>query len=236
MKKTILNVVYIGSGVLAFGLFAGGAGAGYTRVLGPFAAFQLFVVGMLIGLIVAVAGVVDAAKHGVSTKSIILVMGMLPTCVLGVLVVQGRDYPMINDVTTDLVFPPEFVHAKTIEANADLSMDFPLEFKEDIESSYSDLIPLAKLWSVDDTYFQAMDVVKGITNWEITANRIDGKDSYIEGTVTSKVFGFVDDFVIRIAGAGGGGCVVDMRSRSRSGKGDFGQNAEHIHLFMKQIE
>ena len=233
MASKILKGVYILFGVVAAGLFLGGILGGYSRLLGPEIAFPLFVVGSLLGVVVSIGGLVDVMKNGFMTRSIVLLLGLIPACTLVYSLVQGREYPMINDVSTDLVYPPALKHAASMESNADRNMDFPKEFTDDIESSYPDLVPQPKIMTVDDAFFEATNIVVGLSNWEITASRIEGKESYIEGTVTSEVFGFVDDFVIRIVEAGGGGCVVDMRSKSRMGKGDFGQNADHIREFMR---
>ena len=56
-------------------------------------------------------------------------------------------------------------------------------------------------------------------------------DQYIWATFRTKVFRFVDDVVVRIV-ADGNGSVVDVRSKSRDGKGDLGANARRIELLL----
>lgn len=46
---------------------------------------------------------------------------------------------------------------------------------------------------------------------------------------------FVDDVTIRIAEQGGG-TVVNVRSASRVGRGDFGQNARNIRAFLLELD
>jgi uncharacterized protein (DUF1499 family) len=53
---------------------------------------------------------------------------------------------------------------------------------------------------------------------------------------TSRVFGFEDDVVIRVRPApAGSGSVIDVRSKSRDGKGDLGVNAERIRTFVARL-
>ncbi len=49
----------------------------------------------------------------------------------------------------------------------------------------------------------------------------------IEATDTSRMFRFVDDIAVRIR-PDGTGSRVDVRSKSREGKGDLGVNAARI--------
>jgi uncharacterized protein (DUF1499 family) len=80
-----------------------------------------------------------------------------------------------------------------------------------------------------------VDIAKARAGWEVTSTTISEKESIIEGTATSRVFGFVDDFVIRITDADNG-VVVDMRSKSRDGRGDLGANAARIREFLTDVQ
>ena len=52
----------------------------------------------------------------------------------------------------------------------------------------------------------------------------------IEATASTPYVGFKDDVVIRIQAAGDGS-LVDVRSKSRIGKGDMGVNAARVREF-----
>jgi len=56
------------------------------------------------------------------------------------------------------------------------------------------------------------------------------KDNYIAATFTSSIFGFVDDFEIRIDPNEG---VLHFRSASRVGYGDGGVNRKRVELFKR---
>jgi len=58
-------------------------------------------------------------------------------------------------------------------------------------------------------------------------NRADPAAGTIEATDTSRIFRFVDDIVVRIRPEAEG-ARIDVRSKSREGKGDLGANAARI--------
>ena len=56
----------------------------------------------------------------------------------------------------------------------------------------------------------------------------------IEATATTPWIGFKDDVVIRVVGAGTE-TRVDLRSKSRVGRGDAGMNAKRIRAFRDRL-
>lgn len=229
--------LYVVAGLASITLYLLGIAGGYFGFLSTQIAFCLFVVGMLLAVIVVIAGIVDASKNGASDRTNLLLIALIPMANLIYLAVEARNSPILNDVSTDLVSPPEFQSATEEPENVGKSLNFPLEFKKQIEESYTDISPQALTLSVDDVYIKSLEVIEGLSHWEVTSNTIGSRETIIEGTITSDIFGFKDDFVIRLVEPGAGaGCVLDMRSRSRMGKWDMGQNAEHIRLFMSLIE
>lgn len=134
--------------------------------------------------------------------------------------------PVINDVATDLNDPPQFVKAEV--------GPLPEKFKEIIRQHYPDLKPKIFLSTSKETVFAAaQEIVKQQRRWSITFENVD--QGVIEGVAVTAVFRFRDDFVIRLRQRGSD-TVVDMRSRSRIGKGDFGSNAQRIRKFLEALE
>lgn len=236
MLNRILLWAYIGTGVLSITAFTAGIGLGYLRVLGPGPAFGLFAIGMLTGLIGTLSGFIDLVKNGSGPRSLALVAALIPALALVYGAVSGREFPVINDISTDLTYPPSLNAAAELPENADRDMTFPAENKPLIQEHYADLEPLATLQSIDEVHTKAAEVIASLSDWEITSTDITPETIIVEGTVTSGVFGFVDDFSLRLKKPQGGGCVVDMRSKSRLGKGDFGQNAAHIRQLFGLME
>jgi hypothetical protein len=58
----------------------------------------------------------------------------------------------------------------------------------------------------------------------------------LEAKAPTPLFGFVDDVVVRMRVAEDGATIVDMRSASRLGMHDLGQNARRIRAFLAKLD
>ena len=54
--------------------------------------------------------------------------------------------------------------------------------------------------------------------------------------IDTSICGFDDDIAIRVRPGDGGNSRVDIRSKSRDGKGDLGVNAMRIRAFVSALE
>ena len=217
-------------------------GAAAACVLGPLAAhfgiapplggFFMFVIGGFVGLLDSVAGIVTlrrgAFQRGVAT----ILLGGIPALVLIGASVRGLGRPAINDITTDLTEPPNLFYAQGQPGNLGRDMVYPEAFKEVVRSAYPDLKPLQLADPPDEAFARALRLAQGRPGWEV--GFVNGAGRVFEGVATSRIFGFKDDFVVRIR-PDGTGSLVDMRSKSRDGKGDLGANAERIRSFLKDL-
>lgn len=217
-------------------LFVLGFALGYTRTLPPLAAFFMSSLGMLLGVVATISGVIMLARSGITLQSGMALLGLVPALFLLYTLINARGFPPINDISTDLVYPPALAHAATVPANAGHDMSLPETYKDDIKKHYSDLQSLGLNKLRDDVFAKARGLAEKQPGWTITATTVTAKESIIEGEAQTRMFGFVDDWVIRITDAQGGGVVVDMRSKSRDGKGDLGTNAKRIRDFLAQIQ
>lgn len=68
--------------------------------------------------------------------------------------------------------------------------------------------------------------------WTITV----AENNIIEGVAVTKIMRFRDDFVFRFKEKPDGTVVVDGRSKSRLGKGDFGANTARIKEFFALLQ
>ena len=79
---------------------------------------------------------------------------------------------------------------------------------------------------------RALAAARQRPDWEIDS--VNEPSRTFEGVATSRIFGFQDDFAVRVR-PDGSGSVVDMRSKSRDGKGDLGANAARIRSFLDEL-
>jgi len=152
--------------------------------------------------------------------------------------VLSLGWPQIDDVSTDLVEPPDFTEAKeerTPDAN---SVDYPGERFATIQrASYPDLKSLVLPRSADDAYelvLQALAKLKYKTTLELPPENDESSPGFIELSDHSLILGLVDDVVIRVL-AEDQSARVDVRSASRYGQADFGRNAERVRVILKEV-
>jgi uncharacterized protein (DUF1499 family) len=96
---------------------------------------------------------------------------------------------------------------------------------------YADIQPQRFRQPVERVFAAALLTAQG-TGWEVTA--VDRNKGEIRAVATTAVFRFKDDITITIAGESEG-ALVNVRSRSRIGLGDFGTNARRILRFQADL-
>lgn len=141
--------------------------------------------------------------------------------------------PFIHDITTDVQNPPAFVAVKSMRKEGDHPVEYDgPEVAAEQQKAYPDLVPLTVV-ADKNTVFKAAEAALQSMKLEIVdANAGEGR---IEATHTSLLYGFKDDVVVRVV-AEGAGTKVDVRSKSRVGRSDVGQNARRIRAFLKKLQ
>jgi uncharacterized protein (DUF1499 family) len=81
--------------------------------------------------------------------------------------------------------------------------------------------------------FEAALAVVRNAGWEVV--EADAAEGRIEAVATTRLLRFRDDVTIRIGAAEEGGSRVDVHSRSRAGRNDFGTNARRIRAFQEAL-
>ncbi len=194
----------------------------------------LFASGALVALVALVAGIITAARGGVKPGLMAVALGMLALGVVLTPAFAGGGKPPINDISTDLRDVPDFTQARTLPENAGRDLGYPEDFKEVVRNFYPDLKSLKLAEPPEVVFERAVARAKEHPGWTVT--RVDPQTGMFEGVAESRIFRFRDDFVVRVRAEEGGGARVDMRSKSRVGRGDLGANAARIHDFLQALE
>ena len=218
-------------GIAAVVAFVVGPAIAHFRLVPALVGFLVFDIGGLLGLIALVIGIVGAVRgHGAGMG---LVLGGVVTVAFFAIAARGGKVPRINDITTDTANPPQFVAAITIDANRGRDMAYPgPSFAEQQRAGYPDLAPLQLPGSPDEVFKRVEAAARQMPTWQLT--RTDLAAHALEGVDTTALFRFQDDFVIEVRPQDSGS-VVQMRSKSRDGKGDIGANAARIQGFFAQL-
>lgn len=135
------------------------------------------------------------------------------------------DLPRINDITTDPTNPIEFVAIAELPENRGRDMSYDPSFEPLQRAGYPALAPKILDRDPSDAFAMTDRAIRGLPNVQIIAT--EPADGRIEATVTSGIFHFVDDVVVRVK-PHERGTIIDIRSKSRDGKGDLGANAARI--------
>ncbi|MGK0172722.1 MAG: hypothetical protein ACI9W2_004462 [Gammaproteobacteria bacterium] len=190
----------------------------------------------LLGLLFGCIGLFRC--RGGRRGGILLAQAAVVACGLGVGAVVASSIsairaPLINDISTDLRDPPMF--AKNGAAGAAVAgnkrsnaLAYPTGFAQRQQNAYPDLVPL-RMNADAVTVGKRVDAAIAQMRWQVTYTSPDKRT--IEAIDVSRVFKFTDDIVIRLR-ATGSETIVDVRSRSRVGKGDLGSNARRIRAFL----
>jgi uncharacterized protein (DUF1499 family) len=139
--------------------------------------------------------------------------------------------PRINDITTDPDDPPSFAAAAREPANQDRDLSYPASFAAEQRRGYPDLRPIVLAQPPGEAFVRAQRAA-GELGWKTTYS--DPAAGVFEAQEVSPTFLFVDDIVVRVRPEGEGS-RIDVRSKSRDGKGDLGVNAKRIRAFTQAV-
>jgi uncharacterized protein (DUF1499 family) len=203
----------------------------------PLAGFTAFAAGLLLGLLAAllgVAGFLVARGESAAAARARALTALLTGAALGVVLIvsawPGRGLPRINDITTTPDDPPMFQVAARDSANAARDMSYPAAFAAQQRAAYPDLLPIPIEQPLADAFVRAQGAASAL-GWEVMLS--SPSEGLLEAQHVSRVFLFVDDIAVRVRPAPGdpSHSLVDVRSKSRVGRGDVGANAKRIRAF-----
>jgi uncharacterized protein (DUF1499 family) len=206
---------------------------GWTSAFVGFRTFALAIPLALGGLIAGWIGLARArGDRNPPAKRVALIGAMLSVLTLSAIVglaLPSMSYPVINDITTDVEDPPRFVKCAEIESNRGRDMSYPVDFAAKQATGYPNLAARTLMLDPGLAMERARTALEALPGTKVIDVDVDG--GRIEAVSISRVFGFVDDVVVRVRPEGKGS-RIDMRSKSRDGKGDLGANAARIESFM----
>ncbi len=153
--------------------------------------------------------------------------------------VQARlSYPVIHDISTDVINPPMYVANVPLRAQAVNPMEYGvvegLTLEEHIQqqqAAFPDLVPQLIDASPQEVFDRSVAALETM-GLEITA--AVPEEGRIEAVASTFWFRFKDDVVIRIQ-AEGNQTRIDARSLSRVGRGDLGANGLRLQEFFSLL-
>ena len=237
---TLAKIVYYGA-ILALVLIVAGMLLAYLQVVAPLTGFLFLIISFFLSLLGLILGLLAifltrtperrAARPRALIGTVISLAIALPIITM---LVRGRNIPPINDITTDTDNAPEFVFALTLPQNQGRDMKYDKgNYAARQEAGYGIIAPLKEKLEPSAAFARALDVAQKIPTWKVTYS--DQSKNTLEAVATSKLFHFQDDVIVQIRPSPDGESLIEMRSKSRDGTGDFGINARRIHRFFDRI-
>lgn len=224
----MMRLWWLPAALVLAGLGFGALSAG--RMVSPLAGFIVFTaaagIGLIFGLVYGGFGVYRLiGRHPdawptLAAAAMPLVAGLI--VLASFLSAPGATR---NDVTTDLADPPVLLAGPAARS------PYPDDFRAWHRATYPDLGPRRLPVSAEAAFAKAKATAEA-KGWVIAAE--DKANGVIHAVATTSVFGFEDDIAIRLR-SDGSQTTVDLRSRSRVGRGDRGVNAKRIRDFLETI-
>ncbi len=211
---------------------------GGTGSLSPLVAMLMLTLGSLTLIIGGICGAVGLFRSGGTGGDTLAAMPWLAT-LLGLAAIVnagtfmgGSGGAPIHDISTDTADPPAFIAVAKLRGPNDNPAEYAGAETAAIQATaYPDIQTLVFLDPPAVIFDKALAVAASM-GWNILASDID--TGHIEATATTPFVGFKDDVVIRVR-AGDGETRVDVRSKSRFGRGDMGVNAKRIREYRDRL-
>ncbi len=227
-RLAVVGIVLTGIGLI------GGSGS-----LSPLIAMLLLTLGslaLIIGGICGAVGLFRSSGTGGDTLAampwVATLLGVAALVNAGMFMGGGSGGAPIHDISTDTADPPAFVTVAELRGPNDNPVEYAGAETAALQATaYPDIQTLVFLDPPAVIFDKALAVAASM-GWEIVASDID--TGHIEATATTPFVGFKDDVVIRVR-AGDSETRVDVRSKSRFGKGDMGVNAKRIREYRDKL-
>lgn len=195
----------------------------------------------LCGLCLAVVGFVQIWEHGVAglkAAALGLLLSLVALSPFAVSAYWLAIHPRLTDISTDLLQPPRLDHAAARRVPP-MNPVRPI----DREAARLQLEAYPELGGrryehAKENVAAAVEVLVAERGWKPVApvQLPDAEGSTtLEVVARSFLMGFPSDVAIRIQD-GGDATYVDMRSASRYGRHDMGENAERIKRFLNELD
>jgi uncharacterized protein (DUF1499 family) len=154
------------------------------------------------------------------------------------LAVQSLRHPVLNDVATDVLDPPQYFSTqKARDARGGRVYAEPsIVLRQAQRANYPDIQPILLELEPEEAYQLVMKAAQAL-RWRIVdvappSQKSPGRIDAIDRTL---VMALPDDIAIRIRPVGGQS-KIDVRSASRYGRNDFGTNAARIEAFAQAVQ
>ncbi|MEA2758871.1 MAG: hypothetical protein QOH65_1484 [Methylobacteriaceae bacterium] len=178
-------------------------------------------------------------RRGAGVVASGVLLAALLLCYPAYLAANAVRLPLLNDVSTDLVDPPQFSRSKiALAARAERTPEVPPpQSRQEQRLAYPNIQPILLDQEADEAYQLVLRAIAA-RGWKVVEQTPPGGRigvGHIDAIDRSLVMGFPADVTIRMRPLAGQ-TRVDVRSVSRVGRHDYGSNAQRISKFAAEIQ
>lgn len=193
----------------------------------------LALIGFTFGLIALIA-IWNNGELGAGSSILAMVYSLPGVALFAVSMHALTVYPQLNDISTDLLSPPEFL---VLEDGVERIETATAEQRDTQLAAYPDIT--SRLFPVPiERVFEAVHILADKHGWRIVRQTIPTeleRSATIQMVARTPLFRFSDHLAVRIVGETGG-TRVDIRSASVVGRHDLGQNARRIRTLLGELD
>ena len=226
--KWTARLAYTATVLLIVSVIIGQTG---TSAFGAMSGMALAILIGFIAFIIVLISLIRGRFSSLNTAGFIAIaFGVLAIYRITLMATAGG--PPIHDITTNTEDPPEFVAVIALRSPGDNTTSYVDDGTAELQlEAYPDIKTIVLQDDLTTAYARALTTAEAM-GWEIVAD--EPNEGRIEATASTPFVGFKDDVVIRVRESSNGS-LVDVRSKSRIGRGDMGVNAERIRTYTKAL-
>lgn len=212
-------------------------------LLGTPAAMNLItvsIIGLVAAIVIAITGLVRiwfGGHFGAAQAFAAIGIALAGLALPAWYGLKAATLPALTDVETSPSEPLDFkqlASQRPADANPIHDPDKAAILAQ--QKAYPDIRPMQLERSADEVFDMVEEAVRRL-KWNIVLAEPPGDTSFgrIEATGRTMIMGFTDDMVIGVSGDDAH-AQIDVRSVSRYGHHDFGENAERIRNFFAEVK
>ena len=176
---------------------------------------------------------------GVSEAATALLVGFALIAYPLYLGVEAYRLPAIFDVTTDPIDPPRFEAIARLRPRDANPVAYGGLYNAELQrKAYADIKPDDTSASPQEAYDALLKIITK-RKWHVVDARppqaAAPRDGHIEAIARTPILGFREDVVVRVR-ATRDGSLIDVRSASRYGRHDLGDNAKRVSALIDDVD
>ena len=199
----------------------------------------LFALGAVLLALAAAVTIWQSGQGGTSTLvgAVLLAAALLAPAAY--FAVQAVRLPLLNDVSTDLADPPDFMRSARAMAARAGQVPGPVDaaLREAQRRAYPGVQPIVVDLDIEEAWQLVLKAIAA-RGWRISDQSLPGgriRIGHIDAVDRTLILGFADDITLRLRPLPGQ-TRIDLRSASRYGRHDFGANARRIAAFAAELQ